>query len=56
MGWRSSKEKGSFGGKCGACRCNQWVLYGVFLCVKGGDAALPKLLCYLLLTIRLNVG
>jgi len=25
-GWGSSKEKGNFGGKCGAPRCNQWDL------------------------------
>jgi len=38
--WRSSKWKGQFGGKCGASRSNQWAFYAV----RGGDAALPKLL------------
>jgi len=33
-------ERGSFEGKCGASHCNQWALSAI----RGGDAALPKLL------------
>ena len=43
--------RGSFGGKCGASRCNQWGLCGmVILCLRDGDAALPKLLSDFLFT------
>ena len=41
---------GSVGGKCGASCCNHMGLCGiVILCRRGGDVALPKLLCDFLL-------
>jgi len=46
-----SNGKGQFWGKCGASRCNQWGLCGmVILCLRDGDAALPKLLSDFLFT------
>jgi len=37
--------RGSFGGKCGASHCNQWVLCVIaILYCEGGDMDLPKLL------------
>jgi len=43
LGWRSSKGKGQFWGKCAASHCNQWCLCGiVFFAVRCGDAALPN--------------
>jgi len=51
-GWRSSKGRGSFGGKCGASHCNQWELLSyLFSAMRGGDRrALPKLLWDFLFT------
>ena len=38
-----SRERGTFGGKFGACHCNQWGLYGVYATVLR-RGPLPKLL------------
>ena len=46
MGGNRQREKGSFGGKCGGSIVTNkdFLALLIFPAVKGGDAALPKLL------------
>jgi len=50
-GWRSSKRKGSFGGKCGASHCNQWGLCGIVIfCREGWQCSSSQITLGLLVT------
>ena len=45
VGGGRRRERNSFGGKCGASDCKQWGFVAwLFSAVRGGDAALTKLL------------
>jgi len=52
---RDRRREGQFWDKCGASHFNEWGRCGIVIpCVRGGDAALPKLLRDFLFSFRLE--